>query len=73
MSTSILYHGWGMVGYDYLSTKYERGAMIFSVEPRDKTVCCPECGRTDVVCRGAECVNLFETVFERNLLLTSLS
>ena len=54
MSTSILYHGWGMVGYDYLSTKYERGAMIFSVEPRDKTVCCPECGRTDVVCRGAK-------------------
>lgn len=54
MSTSILYHGWGLVGYDYRSTRYERGAMIFSVEPKDQTVCCPECGQEHVIRRGAK-------------------
>jgi len=54
MSTSILYHGWGLVGYDYRSTRYEGGAMIFCVEPKDQTVCCPECGREHVVRRGAK-------------------
>lgn len=54
MSTSILYHGWGLVGYDYLSTRYEQGAMIFCVEPKAQTVCCPECGREHVVFRGGK-------------------
>jgi len=30
MSTSILYHGFGLVGYEYIRTRYEGGAVIFS-------------------------------------------
>lgn len=54
MSTSILYHGWGMVGYDYLSTRYEGGAIIFCVEPKDQTVLCPACGKAHVLRRGSK-------------------
>jgi len=43
-----------MVGYEYQSTRFEGGAMIFSVEPQDKTVCCPECGRVRVTRRGSK-------------------
>ena len=61
MSTSILYHGWGMVGYDYLSTRYEMGAMIFCVEPKEDIIRCPLCGREDVNRRGFK-TRLFKTV-----------
>jgi transposase len=32
MSTSFLYHGFGLVGYDYVCTRYIGGAVIFSIK-----------------------------------------
>ncbi len=32
MSTSLLYHGFGLVGYDYVHSRYQEGAIIFSVK-----------------------------------------
>ena len=42
MSTSLLYHGFGLVGYQYVRTRYENGTIIFKVRqnPFDK-ICCP--------------------------------
>jgi hypothetical protein len=31
MSTSLLYHGFGLVGYKYIRTRYEKGTIIFKV------------------------------------------
>ena len=31
MSTSLLYHGFGIRGYEYVCTQYEDGAVIFTV------------------------------------------
>jgi hypothetical protein len=30
---SLLYHGFGVKGYRYLRTRYEKGAIIFEIEP----------------------------------------
>ncbi len=30
MSTSLLYHGFGIVGYRYIRTKYREGTVIFT-------------------------------------------
>nr|VFK63192.1 MAG: hypothetical protein BECKTUN1418F_GA0071002_13571 [Candidatus Kentron sp. TUN]VFK67077.1 MAG: hypothetical protein BECKTUN1418D_GA0071000_16641 [Candidatus Kentron sp. TUN]VFK72377.1 MAG: hypothetical protein BECKTUN1418E_GA0071001_13981 [Candidatus Kentron sp. TUN]VFK72940.1 MAG: hypothetical protein BECKTUN1418E_GA0071001_15371 [Candidatus Kentron sp. TUN]VFK73159.1 MAG: hypothetical protein BECKTUN1418E_GA0071001_16001 [Candidatus Kentron sp. TUN] len=32
MSTSLLYHTWGIRGYTYIHTRYERGKTIFRIE-----------------------------------------
>ena len=39
MSTSILYHGFGGVGYRYESTSYQEGVLIFTVEKEPSTLC----------------------------------
>lgn len=35
MSTSFLYHGFGLVGYDYVRTRYAGGAVMFSIKHDD--------------------------------------
>lgn len=52
MSTSILYHGWGMIGYKYRTTKYENGTMVFVLQPKEEIICCPQCENLDVTYRG---------------------
>jgi hypothetical protein len=44
MSTSLLYHAFGIRGYRYLRTEYTGGMVLFHIEPSDKMVCCSECG-----------------------------
>ena len=51
MSTSLLYHAYGVVGYKLEATRFERGEITFRVE-RSKPWSCPECGQEDVVLRG---------------------
>ena len=51
MSTSLLYHAYGIVGYSHEATQYERGEITFRIE-RSKPWTCPECGKEDVVYRG---------------------
>lgn len=52
MSTSLLYHGFGLVGYTYVRTVYEEGKVIFTVKHKGDKLHCPECGSRDLVLRG---------------------
>ena len=52
MSTSLLYHGFGVRGYRYVKTEYEGGAMIFTMEQSRESYRCPECGSKNVLGRG---------------------
>jgi transposase len=48
MSTSLLYHAFGIRGYQYRSTEYHSGGMTIRIEqPREK-LCCPGCGSRKV-------------------------
>jgi len=52
MSTSLLYHAFGIRGYRYQSTAYEEGVVIFTITQDRLTLRCPECNGRDIVCRG---------------------
>jgi transposase len=52
MSTSLLYHAFGLHGYDYLSTAYEGGHVRFTIGQRPRTRRCPLCGSRQVAPRG---------------------
>ena len=52
MSTSLLYHGFGLVGYQYIRTRYENGTIIFQVRQNPSDICCPECQSKRFVFRG---------------------
>jgi len=60
MSTSLLYHAFGLRGYDYVHTKYEGGAVNFRVTPKPELLVCPCCRSWKIKRRGA---------FERKLRL----
>jgi transposase len=52
MSTSLLYHGFGIRGYQYEKTEYLEGGIVFSViQPRENCRCAA-CGASDVTLRG---------------------
>jgi len=54
MSTSLLYHAFGIVGYHYCSLHCREGKVFFRIEqPRDR-LCCPQCLSEDVWVRGHE-------------------
>jgi len=52
MSTSLLYHGFGLVGYTYVKTVYEEGKVIFTVTHKRDKLHCPACGSRDLILRG---------------------
>ena len=52
MSTSLLYHGFGVRGYDYVNSKYEGGAVIFILQPKAFELQCSACKSSNVICRG---------------------
>jgi len=52
MSTSLLYHAFGIRGYDYTRTRYEGGAVIFSIRQGAETCRCSSCGSARVIHRG---------------------
>jgi transposase len=54
MSTSLLYHAFGIRGYDYLSTAYEDGHVRFTICQRRHTYRCPVCGAREVAPRGCQ-------------------
>jgi transposase len=53
MSTSLLYHGFGLVGYTYVRATYEEGKVVFTIEHKRDKLHCPECGSRDLVLRGS--------------------
>jgi transposase len=48
MSTSLLYHGFGIRGYQYLATRYEEGEIFLKMEAPRKSLKCPACGSSHV-------------------------
>jgi transposase len=61
MSTSLLYHAFGLRGYDYVKTDYTEGTVVFTVEQRPHTCRCPQCDSRDVIHHGHE-TRAFKTV-----------
>ena len=53
MSTSLLYHAFGLRGYRYVNTMYLEGHTVFRVEPKPEEFRCAACGSREVVRRGS--------------------
>src|SRR6476660_1547483 len=54
MSTSLLYHGFGIVGYQYVSQRFEAGQVTFRIRQPRERLRCPQCDCDDVWVRGHE-------------------
>jgi len=52
MSTSLLYHAFGIRGYKYVRTDYPDGQVIFTIRQAPETCRCSACGSTRVQSRG---------------------
>ncbi len=52
MSTSLLYHAFGIRGYQYTRTDYQGCQVIFSIRQAPHTCRCPACGSHRVKPRG---------------------
>jgi transposase len=52
MSTSLLYHGFGIRGYEYEKTEYLGGEVVFSISQKREAFRCPVCGSSEVSARG---------------------
>ena len=52
MSTSLLYHAFGIRGYKYSRTEYDNGQVIFTIHQEPETYRCSACGSSQVISRG---------------------
>ena len=52
MSTSLLYHGFGIRGYRYVRTEYIEGGIVFTVRQDRKKHRCPACGGKNTILKG---------------------
>src|SRR5271167_1180860 len=52
MSTSFMYHAFGIRGYQYTRTDYQEGQVIFTIHQEPETCRCSACGSREVVSRG---------------------
>jgi len=61
MSTSLLYHGFGVRDYSYMRTQYVGGGLVFTIERKARTCRCVACGSQNVWREGGG-VRRFRTV-----------
>jgi transposase len=52
MSTSLLYHGFGIVGYHYVSSSFQEGQVTFRIEQPRERHRCSQCGSAEVWDQG---------------------
>jgi transposase len=52
MSTSLLYHGFGLVGYRYARQEFKEGRVTFHIEQPRERLRCPHCRSADVWAQG---------------------
>ncbi len=52
MSTSLLYHAWGLRGYDLQATDFVEGGTVFRLRQNPDTFCCANCGSRAVMRQG---------------------
>lgn len=53
MSTSLLYHGWGLREHRYVRSHYSGGRVIFTVKPDPCSLTCPVCRSRDILYHGS--------------------
>jgi transposase len=61
MSTSLLYHAFGIRGYRHARTDFFEGEVLFTIEQGRQTLQCPLCGSRQVIAHG-EVPRLFRSV-----------
>lgn len=61
MSTSLLYHAFGLFGYIYQSTRYIAGAIVVAILEDRWKLRCPVCRSREVTCRGKQ-IRRFRTI-----------
>lgn len=54
MSTSLLYHSYGLERHEYLGTEYKGNKVIFRVKTKKTRLCCSHCGSKNVIGSGAK-------------------
>jgi len=54
MSTSLLYHSFGIRGYQQTRIELTGGVTRFHVQPSEKSICCSSCQSTNVIRRGSK-------------------
>jgi transposase len=54
MSTSLLYHGFGIRGYRYVRTDFLEGEVMFTIQQERHTLRCAACGSQRVTAHGGE-------------------
>ena len=52
MSTSLIYHGFGAIGYTYLKSEYRGGKIYFHIEKKPEYQYCVDCESRDVSKKG---------------------
>ena len=52
MSTSLLYHGFGIRGYEHVRIVFFEGEVIFTIRQKPESLRCPVCGGGNVVGKG---------------------
>ena len=52
MSTSLLYHGFGIRGYRHVRSEFVEGRVVFTIAQDPKTCCCPACGSKNTILKG---------------------
>lgn len=52
MSTSLLYHAFGLVGYQYVNCSFREGRVRFRIRQTRDRLCCPSCGSDRVWSQG---------------------
>ena len=53
MSTSLLYHGFGIRGYTYAGSEYRQGQVIFRINQPRESDRCSCCGSEDTIRKGS--------------------
>ena len=52
MSTSLLCHGFGVHGYDYINSKFNGGVVMFTLRPKAFELQCSSCQSRKIIRRG---------------------
>lgn len=61
MSTSLLYHAFGVRGYKFVSHTFKDGEVFFTVQMNRKNLCCSVCASKNIILRGSN-TRQFRTV-----------
>ena len=73
MSTSLLYHAFGIRGYDYVRTQYQGGTVTFTIKHKPDDLVCSHCGSRRVIRRGTTTRRFRSVPIGRKPVLISLA